>query len=56
MRLASRLKKETGRGKSRFTIRDLLTDTSRSQSVVDFLSATNVRRLVPAPAGEDAQS
>ena len=44
--------KETGRGKSRFTIRDLLADGRCSQSVLAFLSTTDTGRLVPAE--EDA--
>jgi hypothetical protein len=48
--------KETGRGKSRWKIRDLLADERCSRAVLDFLSTTDVGRLVPAPAEEDAQS
>jgi hypothetical protein len=49
--------KETGRGKSRFKIRDLLVDGRCSQAVLDFLTSTDVGRLVPTPgAEEDAQS
>jgi len=44
--------KEMGKGKSRFMIRDLLADRRCSQAVVDFLSTTDVGRLVPAE--EDA--
>jgi len=43
-------------GKDRFTIRDLPADTRCSQPVLDFLSATDVGRLVPALAEKDAQS
>jgi len=46
--------KETRRGKSRFTIRDLLADGSCSQAILDFLSTTDVGRQVSA--GEDAGS
>jgi hypothetical protein len=49
--------KETGRGKSRFKIRDLLADGRCSRAVLDFLSSTDVGRLVPNQgAEEDAQS
>jgi len=50
------VRKGAGRGKSQFTIWELLADTRRSQSVPDFLSTTVVGRLVPAPAEEDARS
>lgn len=40
--------KDTGRGRSRWTIRDLLADGRCSQTVLDFLSTTDVGRLVPA--------
>jgi hypothetical protein len=43
------------RGKDWFKIRDLADDRC-SQAVLDFLSTTDVGRLVPAPAEEDAQS
>jgi len=46
--------KGSGRRKYRFTIRDLLADKRCSQVVFDFLSATDVGRLVPAE--EDAGS
>jgi len=46
--------KETGRWKSRWKIRDLLADGRCSQAVQDFLSATEVKRRVPAE--EDAGS
>ena len=48
--------KETGRGKYRFEIRDLVADVRCSQAVLDFLSAADVGRRIPAPAEEDAQS
>ena len=41
-------------GKNRCKIRDLLADGRRSQAVLDFLSTTDVGRLVPAE--EDAGS
>jgi len=40
--------KETGKWKSRWKIRDLLADGRCSQAVLDFLSATDVGRLVLA--------
>jgi len=46
--------KETGRGKSRLAIRDLLADDRCSRAVLDFLATTEIGRLVPAE--EDAQS
>jgi len=39
--------KESGSGKSRFTIRGFLADGRCSQAVLDFLSTTDVGRLVP---------
>jgi hypothetical protein len=38
---------ETGRGKDRFSIWDLLADDKCSQVVLGFRSTTNVGRLVP---------
>jgi len=46
--------KESELGKSRFKIRDLLDNERCSQAVLDFLSTTEVGRLVPAK--EDAGS
>jgi hypothetical protein len=52
--LWAEVRKETGRGKSRFMIRDLLVDERCSQPVLDFLATTDVGRLVPGE--EDVQS
>jgi hypothetical protein len=41
--------KETGRGKSRFKIRD----GRCSRAVLDFLSSTDVGRMAPGPAAEE---
>ena len=43
--------KESGRRKHRSTIWDLLADKRCSQAVLDFLSATDVGRLVLAEEG-----
>jgi len=43
--------KETGRWKCRWKIRDFLVDERCSRAVLDFLIATDVRKLVP-PLGE----
>ena len=48
------MRKETGRRKSRWKIRDLLADERCSQAVLDFLTATDVGRRVLAE--EDAGS
>jgi len=48
--------KETKRWKSRWTIRDLLADGWCAQAVLDFLSSTNVGRMVPPLEEEDAGS
>ena len=50
------VKKETGRWKDRWKVRDLLADGRCSRAVPDFLSATDVGRRVPAEADEDAVS
>jgi len=54
--LWAEVKKETGRWKSRWKVRDLLADERCSKPVLDFLSTTDVGRLAPALADEDAQS
>jgi len=53
-----KVKKETGRWKSRWKIRDLFADPRCSQAILDFLASTQVGRRVPAPEEEeeDAQS
>ena len=53
------VKKETGRWKSRWKIRDLFADPRCSQAILDFLAATQVGRRAPRPVEEeeeDAQS
>jgi len=54
--LWAEVKKETGRWKSRWKIRDLLADGRCSQAVLDFLSSTDVGRLVPPEEGMGAGS
>jgi len=46
----------TGRGKHRFKIREFFADVRCSQTILDFLSATDVGKLAPVPVEEDAQS
>jgi len=46
--LWAEVRKETGKWKSRWKIRDLLADRKCSRAVLDFLSATDVGRRVPA--------
>jgi len=48
--------KETKRWKSRWTVRDLLADGRCGQAVLDFLSSTDVGRLVPPLEEADAGS
>jgi hypothetical protein len=48
------VRKETGRWKSRWKIRDLLADKRCSRAVLDFLSTTDVGRRVPPLAEEEA--
>ena len=52
--LWAEVREESGRGNSRFKIQDLLSNGRCSQAVLDFLSTTDVGRLVPAE--EDAGS
>jgi len=47
--------KETGKRKSRWRIRDLLADGRCSQTVPDFLSATDAGRRVPADEGAESE-
>ena len=52
--LWAEVRKETGRWKNRWKIRDLLANERCSWAVLDFLSTTDVERRVPAE--EDAVS
>jgi ribonuclease HI len=55
--LWAEVRKETGRGKRRWKVRELLADERCSRAVLDFLATTDVGRRVLAPADdEDAQS
>jgi len=54
--LWAEVRKETGRGKDRFSIRDLFADERCSQAVLDFIAATRVGRRVPDATEDDAQS
>jgi hypothetical protein len=55
--LWAEVRKETGKGKNRWKVRDLLADERCSRAVLDFLATTDVgRRVLPAPAEEDARS
>jgi hypothetical protein len=55
--LWAEVREETGRGKDRFKIRDLLANTRYSRAVLDFVSNTDVGRRVPkAAVEEDVQS
>jgi len=47
------VKKETGRWKSRWKIRDLFADPRCSQAILDFLASTQVGRRAPEPAEEE---
>jgi len=46
--LWAEVRKETGRWKGRWRIRDLFADRRCSQAVLDFLTMTDVGRIVPA--------
>jgi len=50
------VKKETGRWKDRWKVRDLLADGRCSRAVLDFLSTTDVGRRVPGVEKDDAVS
>jgi ribonuclease HI len=54
--LWAEVRKETGKWKSRWKVRDQLADERCNRAVLDFLSTTDVGRLAPAPVEEDAQS
>jgi len=47
---------ESWRRKHRFAIRDLLADKRCSQAVLDFLSTTEVGRLVPTEEGAESEA
>jgi hypothetical protein len=51
--LWAEVREETGRGKDRFKIRDLVANTRCSRAVLDFLSNTDVGRRVPNAAVEE---
>jgi len=48
------VKKETGRWKDWWKVRDLLADGRCSQAVLDFLSSADIGRRVPAEVEDDA--
>lgn len=50
------VKKETGRGRNRFTIRELFADERCSRMILDFLYTTGAGRRAPDPDEEDVQS
>jgi hypothetical protein len=54
--LWAEVRKESGRGKGQFKVRDLLADARCSRPVLDFLSTTDVGRRVPPPVENDAES
>jgi hypothetical protein len=54
--LWAEVKKETGKWKRRWKVRDLLADGRCSRAVLDFLSATDVGRRVTRVEEEDAAS
>jgi len=54
--LWAEVKKETGRWKDRWKVRDLLADERCSRVVLDLLSSTDVERWVPAEAEDDTVS
>jgi len=50
--LWAEVRKDTGRGKDRWKIRDLLADERCGRAVLDFLASTDVGRRVPAEEGD----
>jgi len=54
--LWAEVKKETGRWKDRWKVRDLLADGRCRRAVLDFLSSTDVGRRVPVEAEDDTVS
>jgi len=54
--LWAEVKKETGRWKDRWKVRDLMADGRCSRAVLDFLSSTDVGRRVLAETEDDAVS
>jgi len=54
--LRAEVLKETKRWRSRWTVRDLLADGRCGRAVLDFLSSTDVGRLVPPLEEGDAGS
>jgi len=54
--LWAEVKKETGKGKDRWKVRDLLADGRCSQAVLDFLPTADVGRRVPGVEEDDAVS
>jgi len=54
--LWAEVKRETGKGKDRWNVRDLLADGRCSQAVLDFLSTADVGRRVPGVEEDDAMS
>jgi len=54
--LWAEVKKVTGKGKDRWKVRDLRADGRCSQTVLDFLSTTDVGRWVPGVEEDDAVS
>ena len=54
--LWAEVKKETGRWKGRWKVRDLLADERCVRPVLEFLNTTDVGRWAPPLEGEDAVS
>jgi len=48
--------KETGRGRERWKAHELFAESACSQSVLDFLSSTEVGKIAPAEKEDDAES
>jgi len=48
--------KETGKGRERWKVHELFAERTCSQALLDFLSSTDIGKIVPAEEGDDAES
>jgi len=48
--------KETGKGRERWKVHELFTEWTCSQALLDFLSLTDIGKIVPVEEGNDVES
>jgi len=48
--------KETGKGREWWKVHELFTERTCSQALLDFLSLTDIGKIVPVEEGDDAES